>query len=273
MEPYEFDEFEYVYDYAYDNFPSVDYEGMYIDFSKAFTFINRYNENKIKINFKYEDYQNNTDIQSTLKAFGIDVEKFWYLIIFIYDYSYGTCFKGISFEDSPKKLLDKLGAEIDNNIKDINERPLKVTFDKPMKLVLDIKGKHKFVIDDPTALYVLSILCSDFTNKINPNNSLNFSTAKLRDDNGNWLYESTSNSAFIAHVAKMFITFFDKNPQFVGKRENGSKVSLSKLLLISRMIYFIRLTNNKNFYELEDTLKGFIKQYKDYDWNFNAIYG
>ena len=43
MEPYEFDEFEYVYDYAYDNFPSVDYDGMYIDFSKAFIFINRYN--------------------------------------------------------------------------------------------------------------------------------------------------------------------------------------------------------------------------------------
>ena len=263
MEPYEFDEFEYVYDYAYDNFPSVDYDGMYIDFSKAFIFINRYNNNQIQIGIKYEDYLKDEELQETIDAFGLDKEKFWYLILFILDYS--TCFSYNKVPDvlSPKNQLEKLSNKIDNNIDSLNETHLKVTFDKPIKLVLDIKGKRKFVIDDPTTLYVISKLCMNLVNNTSEDSFLNFGTIPIFNEDGTPNIETVSNSVHIAYFAKMFITFFDKNPQFKGIKKKGKNGLLNKQLLISKLVYITKLSRSKSFLTSDETLKGFLKQYKD----------
>ncbi len=273
MEPYEFDEFEYVYDYAYDNFPSVDYDGMYIDFSKAFIFINRYNNNQIQIGIKYEDYLKDEELQETIDAFGLDKEKFWYLILFILDYS--TCFSYNKVPDvlSPKNQLEKLSNEIDNNIDSLNETHLKVTFDKPIKLVLDIKGKRKFVIDDPTTLYVISKLCMNLVNNTSEDSFLNLGTIPIFNEDGTPNIETVSNSVHIAYFAKMFITFFDKNPQFKGIKKKGKNGLLNKQLLISKLVYITKLSRSKSFLISDETLKGFLKQYKDLKIsNPNMIY-
>ena len=65
---------------------------------------------------------------------------------------------------------------------------------------------------------------------------------------------------------KMFNDFFNLSPYnklFNVRQKKGSTISLSKTLLISRLIYFTKLSMNKNFSEDEFTLKGYIKQYKD----------
>lgn len=273
MEPYEFDEFEYVYDYAYDNFPSVDYDGMYIDFSKAFIFINRYNNNQIQIGIKYEDYLKDEELQETIDAFGLDKEKFWYLILFILDYS--TCFSYNKVPDvlSPKNQLEKLSNEIDNNIDSLNETHLKVTFDKPIKLVLDIKGKRKFVIDDPTTLYVISKLCMNLVNNTSEDSFLNLGTIPIFNEDGTPNIETVSNSVHITYFAKMFITFFDNNPQFKGIKKKGKNGLLNKQLLISKLVYITKLSRSKSFLISDETLKGFLKQYKDLKIsNPNMIY-
>ena len=46
-------------------------------------FIRRYNQNKLYGNFTYEDYIANEDIQNTLKGLGVDIDKFWFLLLFI----------------------------------------------------------------------------------------------------------------------------------------------------------------------------------------------
>ena len=50
-------------------------------------FIRRYNQNKLYGNFTYEDYIANEDIQNTLKGLGVDIDKFWFLLLFIFDYT------------------------------------------------------------------------------------------------------------------------------------------------------------------------------------------
>ena len=54
-------------------------------------FIRRCNQNKLYGNFTYEDYIANEDIQNTLKGLGVDIDKFWFLLLFIFDYTCGTC--------------------------------------------------------------------------------------------------------------------------------------------------------------------------------------
>ena len=75
---------------------------------------------------------------------------------------------------------------------------------------------------------------------------------------------------------KMFNDFFNLEPynkQFNARQKKGSTVSLSKTLLISKLIYFTKLSKNKNFSEDEFTLKGYIKQYKDKKIDtINSIY-
>ena len=44
-------------------------------------------------------------------------------------------------------------------------------------------------------------------------------------------------------------------------------VSYSKMLLISRIIYFCRLTSNESFTFDSSSLKGVLKQYGDFDFN------
>ena len=40
---------------------------------------------KLKTSFK-DDFLNNEQLQYTIEAFGLDVSKFWYLLLFVYDY-------------------------------------------------------------------------------------------------------------------------------------------------------------------------------------------
>ena len=58
-------------------------------------FIRRYNQNKLYGNFTYGDYIANEDIQNTLKGLGVDIDKFWFLLLFIFDYTCGTCLDGM----------------------------------------------------------------------------------------------------------------------------------------------------------------------------------
>lgn len=53
-------------------------------------FIRRYNQNELYGNFTYEDYIANEDIQNTLKGLRVDIDKFWFLLLFIFDYTCGT---------------------------------------------------------------------------------------------------------------------------------------------------------------------------------------
>ena len=53
-------------------------------------FIRRYNQNKLYGNFTYGDYIANEDIQNTLKGLGVDIDKFWFLLLFIFDYTWNV---------------------------------------------------------------------------------------------------------------------------------------------------------------------------------------
>lgn len=66
---------------------------------------------------------------------------------------------------------------------------------------------------------------------------------------------------------KLFKVLFDTLglPDLRAKR--GDTVSYSKMLLISRIIYFCRLTSNESFMVESSSLKGVLKQYGDFNFN------
>ena len=117
-------------------------------------FIKRYNQNKLKEygKFTYEKYVANKEIQDTLKGLRIDIDKFWFLLLFIFDYTCGTCIDGMKgYGAGIEQLKEAVKAIVENHER---TTPYGITFKSPIKITVEIgdKDKRTIVIDSPDAI-------------------------------------------------------------------------------------------------------------------------
>ena len=217
-------------------------------------FKRRYNIGRINVNFKFEDYLHNKEVQATLQELGVDIEKFWYLLLFIMDYTEGSCWNATEIKESPKEQLEKLINLIAYNCSDIN-RVTGATFTTPITITINAKGKQTLTLDNPNTIAYLGLLCAKGINSIEDESILSLKYSDFKDT------ITEADSMRICLFAKMFLYFFEENTQFNKRQKKGSTVSLSKNLLISRLAYFAKLTTNKSYLEDDDNLKKIIKQY------------
>lgn len=221
-------------------------------------FIRRYNQNELYGNFTYEDYIANEDIQNTLKGLGVDIDKFWFLLLFIFDYTCGTCLDGMKATGIGIEQLIKFAKAIADNHKEINQ--FGVSFKKPITISVKVEGKHQIVIDNTNAIGYLATTIINNLKEIEEHPWMQSQQVSMTTN------AEEKESVQIWLFYKMFNDFFNLSPYnklFNVRQKKGSTISLSKTLLISRLIYFTKLSTNKNFSEDEFTLKGYIKQYKD----------
>lgn len=221
-------------------------------------FIRRYNQNELYGNFTYEDYIANKDIQNTLKGLGVDMDKFWFLLLFIFDYTCGTCLEGMEATGIGIEQLTKFAKAIADNHKEINQ--FGVSFKKPITISVKVEGKHQIVIDNANAIGYLATTIINNLKEIEKHPWMQSQQVSIST------HAEEKESVQIWLFYKIFNDFFNLSPYnklFNVRQKKGSTISLSKTLLISRLIYFTKLSTNKNFSEDEFTLKGYIKQYKD----------
>ena len=97
-----------------DRFSCIDDE--YYDNGWDLHFLNRLKNGKIDPPFKYEAFLDNEDIIATLEGYELDVEKFWFALVFIYDYAetsfknYGLV-KPASLDKAVQNLFKELGED------------------------------------------------------------------------------------------------------------------------------------------------------------------
>lgn len=244
-------------------------------------FIRRFNQNKLYGNFTYEDYIANENIQKTLKGLGIDIDKFWFLLLFIFDYTCGTCLDGIKTTGVGVEQLTKFAKAIADNHKEINQ--FGVSFKKPITISVKVEGKHQIVIDNANAIGFLATVIANNLKEIEEHPWMQSQQVRMNTP------AEEKESIHIYLFYKMFNDFFNLPPydkQFNVRQKKGSITSLSKTLLISRLIHFTKLKSKKSksspndttskrdkFASDEFTLKGYIKQYKDKKIDtINSIY-
>jgi hypothetical protein len=236
------------------------------------TFLYRYFDGRIDKSFK-QKFIDNKVVQETITALGYDVDKFWYLLLFVFDYSNGMCINGIVQNKSPKEHLKKISNAVFENLETFDENTNKISFKSSTKFILEIKGKHKISIDDPTTIYHLAELCLNDLDKITDGSLLSQSNTKVKTKNGKIIGETSSYSVHIWYFAKMFHSFFELNPPKKGHAKKGSTISMSKNSLISNLIIITGLSKNESFTISDETLKGFLKQYKGLNLNMaNGFY-
>jgi hypothetical protein len=205
---------------------------------------------KIKFPFTYNDYINNTEIIATLKGFEIDIEQFWFALLFIYHFTQEKCINALTLGETAKVQIQNL-KEFSSGI---------------YGFTISADGKKKLVINDLTLINDLKshleALLAEQDNGFD-SHSINFKRP----------LNSEPASIQIWYAANRFIELFKalnlptKRAKDISIEDKIQMVSFNKMFLISQLIYLMKFTNNKSFLIEDNSLKGILKQYKNYKLN------
>lgn len=219
-----------------------------------------------------EEEESIPDISTTLRAYNIDISKFWYLCIFIKDYVMGETVQGARIEQATHrerlqeftKLVDQLNPDLFGGFyKTTGEAELTLTVGKGKKKKLVIKNGHTLALIRDGINWVLENYHSDY---------IDFSAVDVNDR----LKTTRGDIVRIALFYKYMLWFLDHctiDKEFV---KQSPVLSKSKILLISRLVYILGLSDNKKFIGKgsETYLRTYISGYEDVKTNVdNKFYG
>ena len=212
------------------------------------------------------------DISMTLKAYDIDISKFWYLCVFLKDYVTGETIEGARIEEiTHRERLEKFVSLVDqlhpklfgSHIITEGESELTLRVGKGKKNKLEISNGHTLTLIRNGIQYVLDNYHSDY---------LDFSEV----DQSKRLKSTRGDIVRIALFYKYMLWFLDHctiNKEVV---KEALSLSTSKILLISRMVYILGLSDNKQFLgeSSETYLRTYISGYEGVETNVdNKFYG
>ena len=111
----------------------------------------------------YEEYKKNKEIQPTLAGLEIDSDKFWFLLLFILDYTQGQCFNAQELAPSPIGELNSL-IKLLSQYKAVGENPLtdQMQFSEDITLSIQINGKEVQTIQHPNTL----VTCCPYVKRV-----------------------------------------------------------------------------------------------------------
>ena len=220
-------------------------------------FKSRFNQGLLSKQNLYNQYLTEREIQELISYLELDADKFWLLILFVCDYCESMFYQGTTMKSTPLEQLEQLQSAI-NHIDDTAILTLKA-------------GKQKVVLEDIRAIKAISEAINKYISEADID-MVKYLSRRQEEETPTMLKESP----FIAYFAKMLLTFFNTQQQIRAKRKAGANHSIKEMELVSRLVYFIRLSKNeKTWTDIEnETLKAFLKQYKDYRYphNISNIY-
>lgn len=231
------------------------YDGEYFNNGWLMLFHSRLVIDAIKPPFKYEAFLDNKDIIATIEGYELDVEKFWFALLFIYDITKDF---GINAADASKSDYDVL-VEIDDYLQNHPQAVLYLSDDK------EIRKSYRYETNSPLILQELRQFVKRGLDKYKEQSMLK--GAQSVD-----FFQRNNTESLVATqqgvlMYKLFKVLFDQLNLPDLRTKKGETVSYSKMLLISRIIYFCRLTSNESFMFESSSLKGILKQYGDFDFD------
>ena len=187
-----------------------------------FSFASAYHENKIDLKGVNLEVYEKSEIQDTLKAFGLDSSKFWYLCLFIkwkVDWEFNSA---MTFPKEPLEKLKDLQAEFEKlNFTKVRG---KYVTSKTAELTFKVKGSKAYTIDDKETLAILNNIINGYL--------------LTTPTKGYLLHDSQKVDLSIATKMYLFNKYLT---WFIAPLKADSKIHAckDKSLLISRMLYIL----------------------------------
>lgn len=217
-------------------------------------FLQRLQDNKINPPFTYDDYCSNNDIIATIEGYGLNIEQFWFALLFIFDITMDFSSHAADISKADYEVL----TEINDYLQQHPQAWLYLSDDKALL------KKNRYETNAPIIMENLRRYVKQEVAKYKEPPQEKWSQLGALQDN----YTAGLNSSLqqvlmykLYHV--LFITL--NLPDL--RAAAGGTVSYSKTLLVSRIIYFCRLTRNESFLSGDSSLRGILKQYGDFDFN------
>ena len=233
-------------------------------------FSKRYNDNLINKKNAYATYRK--ELGHLVEKLELDVDKFWFLTLFIFDYCESMFYQGQTYKPTPLEQLFQLS----HTIKQCSR-------EEPMTLKFKC-GKKKAELDSQLAITVLSSLIEDFNEQLDQECSSEdeniskrayqlralLNKREVKEDS-----DVPKDSPIIVYFANMLLSFFDTQSQICSQRRIGVKHTMREMGLVSKLVYLTGLSTNKDWNDIENEyLKAFLRQYKDYKYpnNTSSVY-
>lgn len=271
----------YVWDFAMKIHPAkpMVIDDLVFDGSKAVQiFKKRYNEKLIEIPLTYKEYKSNQEIQSAISAFGIDVDKFWFALLFIWDYVNGLSWQVYEYKNTPANEIKQLSEIISKYEDNPNVNPLTehITFKQELTLSLQVNGKTVHTINSPNTIKFILSCCQRHQDVLEPKDLLdenwddNIEMTRYYTDKEPTTLSSTKRICLFAQIFRQFF----RTTLYIYTLYNPNKKSPYNItFLISQLIYLTGISENEDFLNDKTTLKGYLSKNKNFNWKArNKIY-
>jgi len=241
---------DYIKEYGEHFYPDVstgywEEEQLYFQTNIHSMFEARLNTEKIQHHFTYDGFINNEDIQNSLLALGLDIDKFWFLLLFIYDYVSTSQTDGFEHAEWPHEKANNFMKELAQALSE----------GKKVELELLIEGQKRHChLESPEALSIISNSYKPFEN------TRSFIRRQFTRD----LQSATIAICTFNEIANNF--FKTIMPTLELHPQTPLNYTKNISVIISRLVYFTGLTNNKKFLCEGNYpyIKDYLKKYKDF---------
>lgn len=205
-----------------------------------------------------QKYLDSTEVLDTLKAFGLDADKFWYLCLAIKDVVEGYTDDAIRSKKNPREELKQLEDELDKLEPEYKHNSFKCKGSGVLTLKV---GKHPIKVTSPTTLTLINMAIHNLLEEYK-------GRCECLDTVAYSLHEDTITLKPIYKIAlfNKYLSWFLKD-KVADKAIYASK---DKSLLISRMIFILGISDDESFFDeyrddgsKKNYLKNYIKKYKD----------
>ena len=229
--------------YKFYGLPGCDDDNQW--FSVCSDFWGRYMHDAIKQPFSKDDFLKNFRIIKSIKSFGLDVDKFWVLLLFIYDFVSCHLSKGNLIDESSEvvfsqKLIDQLNKF---KLEDVN-------------IAIKI-GKKSVRISEVGKKAILRMLYYGYENIYSQ--ALGYDMSDFR---GLVKLRKSFHMKWAVQLYEYTFNYLDTEWHLIHPNKLPN-ASLNKMLLFSRIMYLYGWTKNKNFLISDDSLRGILNAYKD----------
>ena len=211
------------------------------------------NFKKMKMSFK-DRFLENEDLQNTIKAFGLDVSKLWYLLLFVHDYieDFGTNAPSLK-----KSEVQDIGDFVDS-------------LSNSSGITLTNGRKKNFVTSEKNTIEFVQLALDYYITTYNDIINQNLSHGQVIDFENKTNLEITFKKWKFADMFQYFL----KNRKADKKKLShiNVKVSADKMMFISRLIYTVGY-DGKRYNEEYDSdskknrmLSNLLRKYKNEDF-------
>lgn len=212
------------------------------------TFAHRYNTEAIDLMPDKGDFLYDEELMNAMQAFYLEVDKFWYAMLFIYDYITESCNNAHKKETSIAEKLIAMCELLQND---------------GATLTVQCEGEKKVIIQSK---HDRDIFVAGITELLGMKQNDHFGSGVYYGRPINLFHEGSVTESDVRQIvlgARLYLDLFEVLEIDKIRKRGREGLRLDKMTLISRMLYITGIARNEDYNLDNGRLKKDLKKYRN----------